>query len=61
MTHDTPDTPPPRALPRGSITPRKAIDMISGAHCIVHGLQLPHAGRDFDVLERELGLLVLKP
>lgn len=50
-----------RALRRRGITPRKTIDMIIGAYCIVHGLQLLHADRDFDVLEKELGLLVLKP
>lgn len=50
-----------RALRRRGITPRKTIDMIIGAYCIGHGLQLLHADRDFDVLEKELGLLVLKP
>jgi predicted nucleic acid-binding protein len=50
-----------RALRRRGITPRKTIDMIIGAYCLVHGLQLLHADRDFDVLEKELGLLVLKP
>jgi predicted nucleic acid-binding protein len=49
-----------RALRRRGITPRKTIDMIIGTYCLVHGLQLLHADRDFDVLEKELGLLVLK-
>jgi predicted nucleic acid-binding protein len=49
-----------RALRRRGITPRKTIDMIIGAYCLVHGLLLLHADRDFDVLEQELGLLVLK-
>ena len=49
-----------RALRRRGITPRKTIDMIIGTYCLVHGLQLLHADRDFDVLEQELGLLVLK-
>ena len=47
-----------RALRRRGITPRKTIDMIIGTYCLVHGLELLHADRDFDVLERELGLLV---
>ena len=50
-----------RVLRRRGIAPRKTIDMIIGAYCLVHGLQLLHADRDFDVLEKELGLLVLKP
>jgi predicted nucleic acid-binding protein len=50
-----------RALRRRGITPRKTIDMIIGAYCLVHGLLLLHADRDFDVLEQELGLLVMKP
>ncbi len=50
-----------RVLRRRGITPRKTIDMIIGACCLVHGLQLLHADQDFDVLETELGLLVLKP
>jgi predicted nucleic acid-binding protein len=49
-----------RALRRRGITPRKTIDMIIGAYCLVHGLELLHADRDFDVLEKELGLLVRK-
>ena len=49
-----------RALRRRGITPRKTIDMMIGTYCLVHGLQLLHADRDFDVLEKELGLLVLK-
>jgi predicted nucleic acid-binding protein len=61
MTLETPDTPSPRAPRRRGITPRKTIDMIIGTYCIVHGLRLLHADRDFDVLEKELGLLVLKP
>jgi predicted nucleic acid-binding protein len=50
-----------RALRRRGITPRKTIDMIIGTYCLVQGLQLLHADGDFDVLEKELGLLVLKP
>ena len=50
-----------RTLRHRGITARKTIDMIIGAYCLVHRLQLLHADRDFDVLEKELGLLVLKP
>jgi predicted nucleic acid-binding protein len=49
-----------RALRRKGITPRKTVDMIIGAYCLVHELELLHADRDFDVLEKELGLLVRK-
>lgn len=49
-----------RTLRRKGITPRKTIDMIIGTYCLVHGLELLHADRDFDVLERELGLIVAK-
>ena len=42
------------------ITPRKTVDMIIGTYCIVHGLALLHADRDFDVLERELGLVAVR-
>ncbi len=49
-----------RTLRRRGITPRKTIDMMIGTYCLVHGLQLLHTDRDFDVLENELGLLVLK-
>lgn len=50
-----------RRLRRAGITPRKTIDMIIGTYCIVHGLELLHADRDFDVLQQKLGLLVLAP
>ncbi len=49
-----------RILRRRGITPRKTIDMIIGTYCLLHGLELLHADRDFDVLERELGLLVAR-
>ena len=38
---------------------RKTIDMIIGAFCIVHGYALLHEDRDFDPMERYLGLLVV--
>ena len=47
-----------RRLRRRGVTPRKTIDMFIATYCIAHGLQLLHADRDFDVLEKELGLAV---
>ena len=47
-----------RMLRRLGIIPRKTIDMIIAAYCLVNALELLHCDRDFDVLERELGLLV---
>ena len=47
-----------RMLRRLGITLRKTIDMIIAAYCLVNALELLHCDRDFDVLERELGLLV---
>ncbi len=49
-----------RVLRSKGITPRKTVDMIIGTYCIVHGLALLHADRDFDVLERELGLVAVR-
>jgi predicted nucleic acid-binding protein len=49
-----------RALRAKGITPRKTIDMIVGAYCIAHGIALLHADRDFDALEAELGLKVVR-
>lgn len=49
-----------RILRRRGITPRKTIDMIIGAYCIMHGLPLLHSDRDFDALETELGLAVVR-
>lgn len=49
-----------RALRRRGVTPRKTIDMLIGTYCLVHGLELLHADRDFDVLEKELGLKVAR-
>ncbi|MFZ1110408.1 MAG: PIN domain nuclease [Rhodomicrobium sp.] len=49
-----------RALRAKGITPRKTMDMIVGAYCIAHGIALLHADRDFDALEAELGLKVVR-
>jgi len=49
-----------RALRAKGITPGKTIDMIIGTYCIAEGLALLHADRDFDALEAELGLAVVR-
>jgi predicted nucleic acid-binding protein len=48
-----------RRLRRRGVTPRKTIDMIIATYCVAHGLTLLHADRDFEVLEKELGLIVM--
>ncbi len=48
-----------RRLRRRGVTPRKTIDMIIATYCVAHGLKLLHADRDFEVLEKELGLAVV--
>jgi hypothetical protein len=48
-----------RRLRRRGITVRKTIDMLIGTYCIQAGHDLLHSDRDFDVLERHLGLRVL--
>jgi predicted nucleic acid-binding protein len=48
-----------RRLRRRGVTPRKTIDMIIATYCVAHGLKLLHADRDFEVLEKELGLTVV--
>lgn len=35
---------------------RKAIDMIIGTYCIRHGIWLIHNDRDFELMEKHLGL-----
>lgn len=49
-----------RRLRRRGVTPRKTIDMFIATYCIAHSLKLLHADRDFDVLEKELGLTVVE-
>jgi predicted nucleic acid-binding protein len=48
-----------RLLRVRGVTVRKTIDMIVGAFCIVHGYALLHEDRDFDPMERHLGLIVV--
>jgi predicted nucleic acid-binding protein len=46
-----------RALRRLGVTVRKTIDMLIGTFCIEHGFPLLHSDRDFDHMERQLGLV----
>ena len=48
-----------RILRDRGVTPRKTIDMIIGAFCIANGYALLHEDRDFDPMERHLGLQVV--
>ncbi len=45
-----------RALRRQGITIRKTIDLIIGTYCIERGHALLHSDRDFEPMERFLGL-----
>jgi predicted nucleic acid-binding protein len=45
---------------RRGITIRGAIDVIIATWCIENGAGLLHNDRDFDPIERELGLSVLR-
>jgi predicted nucleic acid-binding protein len=42
------------------VTVRKTIDVIIASHCLLHGLELLHTGRDFDAMEQHLGLRVYR-
>ncbi len=48
-----------RKLRGKGITVRKTIDLIIGAFCIASGHNLLHADRDFDPMEKHLGLKVV--
>jgi predicted nucleic acid-binding protein len=50
-----------RTLRARGITIRKTIDMVIGTYCLEHGLPLLHDDRDFDPMERHLGLVVVHP
>ncbi len=49
-----------RRLRSLGITVRKTIDMLIGTFCIEHGYGLLHADRDYDPMERHLGLQVVR-
>jgi hypothetical protein len=48
-----------RALRSRGITIRKTIDLLIGTWCIENGRMLLHRDRDYDAMERHLGLRVL--
>ncbi len=50
-----------RVLRSRGITIRKTADLIIGTFCLVHSLTLLHDDRDFDQMERHLGLQVVHP
>ena len=50
-----------RDLRRRGVTVRKTIDMFIGTYCIEHHHTLLHTDRDFDQLERHLGLKIIHP
>ena len=49
-----------RSLRARGVTVRKTIDIVIGTFCLMHDHELLHADRDFDALERHLGLRVLR-
>ena len=49
-----------RRLRKRGVTVRKTIDVLIGTYCIQHGHELLHADRDFDSMQRHLGLRVLR-
>jgi len=49
-----------RRLRARGITVRKTIDVLIGTYCILHGHDLLHCDRDFDALEKHLGLRVMR-
>lgn len=49
-----------RRLRKRGVTVRKTIDILIGTYCIQHGHELLHADKDFDAMQRHLGLRVLQ-
>jgi predicted nucleic acid-binding protein len=49
-----------RRLRQRGITIRKTIDMLIGTYCLANDHELLHSDRDFDALEKHLGLRVLQ-
>jgi len=47
-----------RILRKNGITIRKTQDIIIGTFCIEHSFPLPHNDRDFELMEKYLGLLI---
>ena len=49
-----------RTLRRKGVTVRKSLDVIIGTFCIAHRLPLLHSDKDFDPIEKYLGLKVVR-
>lgn len=49
-----------RALRKQGVTVRKTLDVMIGTFCIVNHLPLLHRDKDFDPMEKLLGLVVIK-
>ena len=49
-----------RRLRRRGVTIRKTIDMLIGTYCVLGGHELLHSDRDFDLLEKHLGLRTVR-
>jgi len=49
-----------RTLRKRGVTVRKTIDVLIATFCIAHGHPLLHRDRDFDAMERTLGLAVAR-
>ena len=50
-----------RKLRRAGVTVRKTIDVMIGSFCVQNHHRLLHSDRDFDPIEKHLGLRVLRP
>lgn len=50
-----------RKLRRAGVTVRKTIDVMIGSFCVQNRHSLLHTDRDFDLIEKHLGLSVLRP
>ena len=50
-----------RDLRGRGLTVRKTIDMLIGTYCLEYNHTLLHSDRDFDHMERYLGLAVIRP
>lgn len=50
-----------RKLRKAGVTVRKTIDVVIATFCIVNRHRLLHGDRDFDAMEKHLGLKVLRP
>ena len=50
-----------RKLRKAGVTVRKTIDVMIATFCIEGGHELLHSDRDFDAMEKHLGLKVVQP